>query len=502
MVTAKDKILVHRIILGILFLGFILTYSCFTSPDSKLDNDPEFSVPVSEPIYRDFVEIKRSGVLRMITSYSSGAYFLYRGIQVGFEYELVREFAKENDLALEVIIAGPDDNPYDLLYNGLGDLIAASYTITEERKKIVNFTRPYNLVNQVIVVSDDLNIEPETIDDLNGVPITIRRNSSYYNTLKVLKENRDSLEINIIEEELDTEAILYQVANGKYKATIADDHIFFAANKYMSGLKKGPTIAEKDEIAWAVRPNGPDLENRMNQFLRQHFRYGDDGKPRRSAFLNILRKRYFEESTQIANYFSPDIVNRATSVISPYDSLFQQVANEFELDWLMLTAIAAQESKFDPSSVSWMGAVGLMQVLPRFSKISEDSLKIPEVSAREGARIMKDHMEHYAYMDSTNQWKFALATYNAGLGHLADARRLSIDRNDNPNEWENISNSLLKLMQRRFYKDARYGFCRGIETVRYVNEIINRYETYLAILNANEVRYDGLPGIMGIKTLN
>ena len=112
----------------------------------------------------------------MITSYSSGAYFLHRGIQVGFEYELVREFAKENDLALEVIIAGPDDNPYDLLYNGLGDLIAASYTITEERKKIVNFTRPYNLVNQVIVVSDELNIEPEAIDDLNGIPITIRRN--------------------------------------------------------------------------------------------------------------------------------------------------------------------------------------------------------------------------------------------------------------------------------------------------------------------------------------
>lgn len=488
--------------LGILLVGFVFVYSCFTSPESKSDNDPDFSVPISEPIYRDLAEIKRSGVLRMITSYSSGAYFLHRGIQVGFEYELVREFAKENDLALEVIIAGPDDNPYDLLYNGLGDLIAASYTITEERKKIVNFTRPYNSVNQVIVVSEELNIEPETIDDLNGIPITIRRNSSYYNTLKVLKENRDSLEINILEEELDTEAILYQVANGQYKATIADDHIFFAANKYMSGLKKGPRISEKDEIAWAIRPNGPDLENRMNQFLRKHFRYGDDGKPKRSAFLNILLNRYFEESAQISNYFSPEIVNVASSVISPYDSLFQQIADEFEIDWLMLTAIAAQESKFDPSSVSWMGAVGLMQVLPKFSKISEDSLKIPEINAKEGARIIKDHMKHYAYMDSTNQWKFALATYNAGLGHLADARRLSIDRNDNPNEWENISNSLLKLMQPKFYKDARYGFCRGIETVRYVNEIINRYETYLAILNATEVSYDGLPGIMGIKRLN
>ena len=498
----RDKILVKRIGIGLLFVGYISMYSCFTPSESESTYEPNFTVPVSEPVYRDLAEIKRSGVLRMITSYSSGAYFLHRGIQVGFEYELVREFAKEKDLALEVVIAGLDDNPYELLYNGIGDLIAASYTITEERKNIVNFTRPYNLVNQVIVVSDKLGIDPQSIDDLNGIPITIRRNSSYYNTLKVLKENRDSLEINIIEEEVDTEALLYQVANGLYKATIADDHIFFAVNKYMNGLKKGPKISEKDEIAWAIRSNNPDLENHMNQFLHTHFKYGDDGMPRRSAFLNILRKRYFEGSVQIANYFSPEIVNRASNIISPYDSLFQQVAEEFDLDWLMLTAIAAQESKFDPTSVSWMGAVGLMQVLPRFSKISEDSLKIPEVSVREGARIIKDHMEHYAYMDTTNQWKFALATYNAGLGHLADARRLSIDRNDNPNEWEHISNSLLKLMQRRYYKDARYGFCRGIETVRYVNEITNRYETYLAILTANEAKYDGLPEIMGIKILN
>jgi membrane-bound lytic murein transglycosylase F len=414
----------------------------------------------------------------------------------------VREYAKENDLALEVIIAGPDDNPYDLLYEGVGDVIAASYTITEEREELVSFTRPYNLVNQIIVVSDEAGVQPSSISDLENIPLSIRRNSSYFQTFEKLREEGVELDINLVNEELDTEAILFQVANGIYEATIADDHIFYAANKYMDGLIEGPRISERDEIAWAIRPNGPDLENSMNQFLRKHFRYSQDGSPRRSAFLNILRKRYFEESTQIADYFSPEIVNRTSSVISPYDSLFQVVADEFDLDWLMLTAIAAQESKFDPSSVSWMGAVGLMQVLPRFSEISEDSLMIAEVSAREGARIIKDHLQHYSYMDTTNQWKFALATYNAGLGHLADARRLSIDRNDNPNEWQNISDSLLKLMQRRYYQHARYGFCRGIETVRYVNEITNRYETYQAILEANDARNDGIPGIMGIKTLN
>ncbi len=490
-------------VIFVLIVGSLLMLSCSSEPEvTVITYDSNLDIPLSEPIYRDLAEVKRSGVLRMITSYSSGAYFLYRGIQVGFEYELVREFAQKNDLALEVVIAGPEDNPYELLYQGEGDVIAASYTITDEREEIVDFTRPYNLVNQIVVVSDDLGIQPESISDLEGIPITIRRNSSYYQTIQNLIDEGYNLEVNLVGDDLDTESLLFQVASGNFQATIADDHIFYASNKYMSGLVEGPQIAERDEIAWAVRPNSPDLENEMNKFLYRHYRYDQHGIPRRSTFLNVLRRKYFEGSSKIAEYFNPEFENSAGSIISPYDSLFQTVAEEFDLDWLMLTAIAAQESKFDPTSVSWMGAVGLMQVLPRFSEISQDSLLIPEVSAREGARIIKDHLEHYSYMDSTNQWKFALATYNAGLGHLADARRLSIDRNDNPNEWVNISDSLLKLMQRRYYQNARFGFCRGIETVRYVNEITNRYETYQAILEVNESREGGIPGIMGIKTLN
>lgn len=497
----KNNILVKKVGITLLIVGYIFINGCFDSKESKVQPISKLGSSISEPIYHDLAQIKQKGVLRMITSYSSGAYFLHKGIQVGFEYEMVKQFAKENNLALEVIIAGLNDNPYNLLYEGTGDVIAASYTITDERKEIVNFTRPYNLVNQIIVLSDNLGVEPTSISDLEEIPITIRRNSSYYQTIEKLKEEGYKFKINLVNEEIDTEAILYQVANGIHAATIADDHIFYAANKYMNGLTEGPRISERDEIAWAIRPNAPDLENRMNHFMKKHFRYREDGSPKRSAFLNILRNRYFKESDKIANYFSPQIINKATSLISPYDSLFKKVADENNLDWLMLTAIAAQESKFDPNSVSWMGATGLMQILPRFSKISKDSLLIPEISAREGAKILKNHLKHYAYMDTLNQWKFALATYNAGLGHLADARRLTIDRNKNPNDWLNISDSLLKLMQRKYYKDARYGFCRGIETVRYVNEIINRYETYKAIIEVNEEKNDVLPSIMGIKTI-
>ncbi|MDZ7808710.1 MAG: transporter substrate-binding domain-containing protein [Gracilimonas sp.] len=484
-------------------IGIALLAGCSTESDTEKSVEHSLPVTFSEPVEKDLAEIKQNGVLRMITSYSSNSYFLYKGIQVGFEYELLKEFTKENDLALEVVIIGPDESPYDLLNSGEGDIIAANYTITPERKQVVKFTRPYNLVDQLVVVSDDLGFDPESISELEGVAISVRRNSSYYVRLEELKKEGFPININVIPDDMDTESVLFQVADGKYDATVADNNMFDAASKYMNGLVKGPLIAESDSIAWAIRQNAPDLEHQLNRFLYKHFRFDENGVPKRSAFLNILRKKYFESGNQIADYFSPNYQQGGQAgTISPYDEMIRQVAEEFDLDWVMMTAIAAQESRFNPSSVSWAGAVGIMQVLPRFSEISSDSLYIPEVNIREGAKILSEHLKHYSYMDSTNQWSFALATYNAGMGHVADGRRLTIDQNKDPNEWEHVSESMLKLMQRKYYQNARYGFTRGIETVRYVNEIMNRYDTYQTILAYNETKSTGNSGMFGLQTLN
>ena len=168
----------------------------------------------------------------------------------------------------------------------------------------------------------------------------------------------------------------------------------------------------------------------------------------------------------------------------------------------MLAAITAQETKFNPTSKSWSGAIGLMQVLPRYSEVSEvKRLYDEETNVREGVRILAEHLEHYAYMDSTNQWQFTLAAYNAGQGHVADARRLAIDFNNDPNNWDATADALLKLMDRQYYRNARYGFCRGIETVLYVQDIMNRYRTYqsiIAVADSNRKKSDALPGVLGI----
>ncbi len=493
----------------ILFAGFLCS-ACIDKRDIDrfVDRayDEGLDVTVQEPVDRDFDSIKESGTLRMITRYSSNTYFLHQGIEWGFEYELVREFAKKNDLALDIVIVGPDENPYDLLNSGKGDLIAANYTVTPERSRYVDFSRGYNLVDQLVVFSEEVEDPPETLEELSRreIPLTVRRNSSYYSRLRELQKQYPGLNIQVVSNEKDTEALLFDVASKYYKATVADDNIYQASNKYMAGLVKGPTIAEDDTIAWAIRKNASALETQLNRFLYDHFRFGDAGEPpKRSTFLNVLRRRYFKEGKQIASYYNPKSEIKKSGIISPYDGLIKELADSANVNWLMVTSMVAQETKFNPNSKSWAGAVGLMQVMPRFSEVKNHEMLYDEkTNIREGIRIISEHLRHYSYMDSTNQWAFALATYNAGPGHVADARRLAIDHNKDPNEWDNAADALLKLMQRKYYKNARYGFCRGIETVRYVKEVTNRFKTYRSILamaeNNDETKVPGVIGLFNV----
>lgn len=492
--------------IGVISISLMAT-ACINKRDIdqfvESNQENGLNVTVKEPVKRDFDEIKQSGTLKMITRYSSNTYFLHQGIEWGFEYELVNKFADKHDLALEVVVVEPDENPYDLLNSGKGDLIAANYTATKQRKKYVQFTRPYNIVNQVLVFSKAIKEAPETIEELAKaeIPITVRRNSSYYYRLLELQEQGIHLTTHLVPNTKDTESILFEISSGNYSATVADDNIFQASNKYMDGLVKGPTIAKNDTIAWAIRKNAPNLETELNRFLYDHFRFGKPGEnPKRSTFLNVLRKRYFESGPQIAEYYDPETSQKGgLGIISPYDDLIKEVADSADVNWLLISSIIAQETKFNPNSKSWAGAVGLMQVLPRYSEVEKEKLYDAKTNIREGVRIIKEHLQHYSYMDSTDQWSFALAAYNAGPGHIADARRLAIDQNKNPNDWENAADALLKLMHRKYYKDARYGFCRGIETVRYVKEIKNRYETYESILTMTEQnKKSGTPGVMGL----
>lgn len=484
----------QKVIPGVLIagtLGFMI--SC-NSKDGQPGAQTEAEMPhnplgltVMEPVERDWDTVQEEGVIRMITRFNSSSYFLHRGEEKGFEYEFARAFAKANDLELEVVIAGNNDHPVDLLNSGRGDFIAANLSITPERQEFIGFSAPYNQVNQVMLFSDANGYDvPATLEEAAGMEISVRRGSSYASTLRELKaEYGYTYVVNELGEAWDTEAIMFALAEGEFEATVADENLFLATSNYIDGVIRGPVVQEADDIAWGIRANAPVMKEKMDEYVTRNYRISEvDGLPRRSSFVNILRRRYYEERPQSYNmrsFTNAGMSNQVTGYegyLSPYDRLVRPIAEEAGVDWKLVLAVMAQESRFDPYAESWMGAIGLMQIIPRFSQAAKHELWDPEINVREGIRYIDKHMRHYAYMDSVNQISFALATYNAGMGHMADARRLTMDRNRDPNNWDDVAQSLLLLMQPRHFRNARHGFVRGTEPVNYVRQIRNRYETY------------------------
>jgi membrane-bound lytic murein transglycosylase F len=75
---------------------------------------------------------------------------------------------------------------------------------------------------------------------------------------------------------------------------------------------------------------------------------------------------------------------------------------------------------------------------------------------------------------------FTLAAYNAGSGHVQDARRLAGQLGHDPDRWfGHTEEAMLLLSKKQYSKKARYGYVNGNEPVNYVRDIRQRFEAYI-----------------------
>ncbi len=141
-----------------------------------------------------------------------------------------------------------------------------------------------------------------------------------------------------------------------------------------------------------------------------------------------------------------------------------------------------QESRFDPKARSWAGAQGLLQVMPRMAnQLGLTNLQDPAVGIHAGVKYLAWLRENFTGdIEQTEQTWFTLAAYNAGYGHVLDARRLAAELKLDPDRWfGNVEQAMLLLSKPKYYKRTRYGYVPGGQPVIYVREIKQRYAAYV-----------------------
>jgi membrane-bound lytic murein transglycosylase MltF len=366
------------------------------------------------------------------------------GITRGFEYELLREYETHINQMLKnaydkikvLFIPVSFDQLLPSLMEGRGDIAAAGLTITPHREELVTFSAPYIPKVSEVVVRHPSMSQLNSIEDLAGREVYVRAGSSYVTHLKELNtalitENLPPIKIVVAEGILATEDILEMVHAGLVKIRVADHHIARAWAQVLPNIRiqEEIQIHRGGGIAWAVRPENPELLESLNGFIKS--------RKKGTLLGNILFKRYYENSKWINN---PLTVNERKK-LERVTNLFTKYSDRYGFDWLAIAAQAYQESELDNSKKSSQGAVGIMQILPNTA--AGDPINIRQIDKLEnnihaGVKYLHYLRERYfsdPAIAPAAKVDFSWAAYNAGPARINRLRKIAAERGLDPNRW-------------------------------------------------------------------
>lgn len=426
----------------------------------------------------DLEQIMDSGVLRVITLYGSTSYFQYRGQEMGFHYELASQFAEYLGVKLELVVAYNIADLTKMLLQGEGDLIAFPLPYTNEWKNSVEYCGEEAITHQVLVQRNRWRPRPlKDVTELIGKEVYVKPGRFLQRMNNLNQEVGGGIIIHCVESDsLSLEDLITQVAQGKIDYTVANNDLAKLNQTYYPNLEVSMAVSHDQRASWAVRKECTQLAEAVNKWHDENMT-----SPRYTASM----KRYYELSK--SKIFFP-IMSVKDGKISPYDNLFRQYAKEIGWDWRLLASLAYNESNFDTTAVSWAGAKGLMQLMPRTAKamgVPEGKEQNPEESIKGAVKYIDLTSGAFRSIPEQERIKFVLAAYNSGTGHITDAMALAEKYGANKYVWDdNVEKYLLLKSNEEYFTDTvcKYGYFRGIETYNFVRDIIQRFNRYKEVI--------------------
>lgn len=418
-------------------------------------------------------DIREGGELRFITRNSPSTYYLGPERPLGFEYDLARKLADEISAELVIVQAFTLKEMFSALERGEADIAGAGLTLNDRRQALHTASAPYGSQRPQVIYKSG-NPKPRRVDDLRGKRIVVLEHSSHEALLEDLREalrkrDEDWLSWTTLAAADPIEALQY-VDEGSADVAVVDSRDFIIAQNLVPRLDIAFSLASPKPIVWYLpkKAANSELLATVNDFLERQSK---------SGALDELRARYFGRDESISRVDTQTFVARVQRDLRSYQQLIEIVAREEDMPWELLAAISYQESHWDPLATSRTGVRGMMMLTQATAGDLEVSDRTdPAQSLRGGARYFHQLRERLPadIFEPDRSW-LALAAYNIGMGHLEDARVLTERRGGDPHIWADVMTSLPLLEDATHYTTLRYGYARGWEAVRYVQNIRHYY---------------------------
>ncbi len=409
------------------------------------------------------------GTLTVLTRNIPTAYYQGSEGEMGFEYDLVRAFAKDLGLELEIKVVDSISEILTAIAENQADLAAGGLTRTPEREKDFIFGPDYLTVQQQLVYRKN-RPRPRDIEDLKNFDLLVLARSSYEERLHELSRQWPKLKWRTTDD-FSTDQLLEKVWLKELSCTIADSNILAVNHRYYPELQIAFSISDEQPLAWVLNSKHHKLQKKIGKWLK---------KFKKDGHLDSLKERYYGH-IEIFDYVDIKIFLRRVKTLLPtYQPLFEKYGKEFAIPWTLLAAKAYQESHWNPLATSPTGVRGIMMLTTITAEQLgiKDRLEVVE-SIKGGAHYFRQLLDRVpdSFPENDRQ-NVAMAAYNVGMGHIYDARHLARMLDKNPNQWSTLKETLPLLSQKKYYKNLKYGYARGHEPVRYV-ERINNYRDIL-----------------------
>ena len=442
-----------------------------------LERGDVLSEKMGQPYTGDLDGMLERGYIRMLVPYSLTGFYIDKGRMRGVVAELAHEFEvflnkhlglKRNEAIKVVMIPMERNKIIAAIREGRGDIAAASLTITDSRREMIDFANPIiKDISEFIVTRDEVaNFSDYT--DFARTVVHVRRASSHFESVRALNEGKlaDSpVPIVEIDDSLEDEELLEMINADLIPAMVIDSHILSFWRKVFPNLNvhENLPIREGGEVSWGMRKNSPELMALVNAYMAIAAKGTSVG--------NTIYRRYFDGEKWLKNIQSVEY----TEPLVNLRSLFEKYGEQYRIDWLILAALAFQESKFDQSAKSQAGAVGIMQIKPSTAK--DPNIGIADVHNLENnihagtkyLRFIADRYFEDADIEESDRVFMALASYNAGPNGIARVRKNAKE----PDEWfGNLEHDVAASI--------------GMEPVYYVSNVFRYYLTLKGIVEKRQ----------------
>ena len=435
------------------------------------------------PQFGDLDTMVERRAIRVLTVYGPGRYFLKDGPRGTVqEYtdklqKVVNEAFKTGLLTVQVpVIPVARDQLFPALQAGYGDIVMAGTTVTDNRQVGVDFTKPVSKPLKEVLITGPSAPRLGSLADLSDQTVYLRLSSSYAESVRKLsqtlvEQGQAPIRIEAVDESLEDEDLIEMVDTGLLPWAVVDDYKPQMWREVFTRVtvRDDLVLREGARLAWAIRPDSPQLKTFLDTFLKEN-REG-------TLFGNIIRNRYIRDFNWTENAMGATELSRYHKL----SALFRKYGTDYGMDPTLLAAQGFQESRLDQSVRSPAGAIGVMQLLPSTAK--DKNVAIPNIDELEpnieaGAKYMAFLKERYfsgPELDELNGSLLALASYNAGPGRIRRLRREAAERGYDHNLWfDNVEVIVAEQV--------------GREMVQYVSNIFKYYLTYRWINTADAER--------------